>query len=336
MKMGIDTSLTYQNLDVFGAMDFAAGLGSETVMLHRNQLRDYEQGHMRAVKEHADRLGLSLEYGMGCIDRHASTFKAALGTAEEQLRAGILASKALGSPAVQVFIGNLYNRLWYAPFEQRLADAADVIRAVKPLIEETGIRVAIENHGDSTARELAALIDDIGPDYAGVCLDTGNPVVLAEDPLLTVEVLAPYTLMTAFRDNLVWEVEDGAMAQWVQMGAGNTNLPQMVALLREHAPHASFTLELITGGAPKRVPYLDPQAEVWQKVPHTPAPDFARFVALAKKGPVGPVEMVWRPEPPGQEKPSPELAAALKEQQRRHLAESLAYCRDVLGVGEKR
>src|ERR687886_396723 len=74
---------------------------------------------------------------------------------EQVLRTGIAAAQALGSPVVQVFMGNLHNRLASVPFEQRLDGVASVIEAVKPLIEETGIRPAIENHGDTTARELA-------------------------------------------------------------------------------------------------------------------------------------------------------------------------------------
>jgi hypothetical protein len=106
----------------------------------------------------------------------------------------------------------------------------------------------------------------------------------------------------------------------------------MAALIKEHAPKASFCLELITAGAPKDVPYLDPEAEVWQKYPHTLAKDFARFVALAHKGPPGPVEMIWRPEKGA---PEGELAERLRVQQLAHYAESFTYCREVLGMGER-
>jgi sugar phosphate isomerase/epimerase len=332
LKLGIDTSLIYQGFDVFQALDFAASIGAESAILGRGQLKGFDPDHLQKVRAHADNLGLSLEMGIGCIDRHSSNFKPALGAAAEQLTEAIHAAQILGSTKVLCHIGNLHNRLHHGPFEQRLKDAGEAVTSIKPLIEATGIRVAIENHGDATARELAALIEDIGPQYAGVCLDSGNPVAIAEDPLLAVEVLAPYALMTAFRDSLVWRVPDGAMAQWVPMGAGNTDLPAMVRVLQQHAPDVAFSLELIVGGAPKPVPYLDPDSELWQKVGHTPARDFARFVALAEKGPAGPVEVVWRPESGS---PSAELHAQLKEQQRRVLAEGLSYCREALGLGER-
>jgi sugar phosphate isomerase/epimerase len=334
MKLGVDSNaLGYQNFDVFGSLDYAAAAGLDTVQLHRTKLASFDPDYLRTVKARADELGLSIELSSGCIDRYGTVFKSDRGTPEEQLRSGIEAARVLGSPVVQCFMGNIYDRLATVPFEQRLEGVAQAIQAVKPLIEATGIRPAIENHGDTTARELAAFIEQIGPDYAGVCLDSGNPTVLAEDPALTVEILAPYTLMTHVRDNLVWAVEDGAMTQWVHLGAGNSDLPRMAALLKEHAPHTSFSLELITAGAPKPVPYLDQEAELWRTYPHTQARDFARFVALAHRGPTGPVEMVWRPLKGA---PTGELAEQLREQQLRHYVQSFEYCREVLGLGERR
>ena len=334
MKLGVDSNaLGYQGFDAFESLDYAAEAGLDAVQLHRTKLASFDEDYLRTVRARADELGLRIELASGCIDRYGTVFKPDRGTPEEQLRGAIGAARVLGSPVVQCFMGNIFDRLATVPFEQRLEGVADAIHAVKPLIEETGIRPAIENHGDTTARELAAFVESIGPEYVGVCLDTGNPTVIAEDPALTVELLAPYTLMTHVRDNLVWTVERGAMTQWVQLGAGNTDFPRIAALLKEHAPHASFTLELITAGAPKEVPYLDPEAEVWQKYPHTLAKDFARFVALAHKGPRGPVEMIWRPEKGA---PEGELAERLKQQQLRHYAQSFAYCREALGMGERR
>ena len=51
---------------------------------------------------------------------------------------------------------------------------------------DAGVRMAIENHaGDMQARELEGLIEAAGPEYVGVCLDSGNPVWTIEDPHLT-------------------------------------------------------------------------------------------------------------------------------------------------------
>src|SRR6266542_1299604 len=215
MKLGVDTnSLGYQGFDVWGSLDYAAHAGLDTVQLHRTKLASFEEDYLRTVRARADELGLTIELASGCIDRYGTVFKPDRGTPEEQLRGAIGAAHILGSSVVQCFMGNIYDRLATVPFEQRLEGVAEAIRAVAPLIEETGIRPAIENHGDTTARELAAFIEHVGLQYVGVCLDTGNPTVLAEDPALTTEILAPYTLMTHIRDNLVWTVAGGALTQW--------------------------------------------------------------------------------------------------------------------------
>jgi 3-oxoisoapionate decarboxylase len=333
MKLGISANtLNYQGFGIFESIDYAAQVGLDVVQLHRTNLKSRDADYLNSVKDHATRLGLTIELLGGCIDRYGTNFRPERGTAEEQLSSYIGIAHTLGLPVVQVFMGNLDNRLASVPFEQRLDGVAETIEAVRPLIEETGVRPAIENHGDTTARELAAFIERVGPKYAGVCLDTGNPTVMAEDPLLTVEILAPYTLMTAFRDSLVWRAADGAMVQWVHMGAGNTDLPGMIALVKEHAPNVTLCLELITAGPPRSVPYLDPEAKVWRMFPHTLGKDLARFIALAEKGPAGPVEMIWRPK---SGPPEGQLAEQLKQQQLRLYDESFKYCRETLGLGER-
>ena len=55
----------------------------------------------------------------------------------------------------------------------------------------------------------------------GACLDTGNPMWVMEDPLLTLEVLGPYTVTTHIRDSVVFEHPRGAAAQWVALGDGH-------------------------------------------------------------------------------------------------------------------
>jgi 3-oxoisoapionate decarboxylase len=333
MKLGVSANtLNYQGFGILESIDYAAQAGLDSIQIHRTNLTSREPDYLRSIVDRASSQGLSLELLGGCIDRYGSNFRPERGTAEEQLRSYMDIAHALGLSVVQVFMGNMDNRLDSVPFEQRLEGVAETVHAVKPLIEETGVRLAIENHGDTTARELAAFIQSIGPKYVGVCLDTGNPTTMGEDPLLTVEILAPYTLMTAFRDSLVWRVENGAMVQWVQMGAGNTDLPGQIAVLKEHAPHVTLSLEQITAGPPRSVAYLEPDAKVWRMFPHTLARDFARFVALAQKGPTGPVEMIWRP---AKGAPEGELAEQLKQQQLQHYAQSFKYCREVLGLGER-
>ena len=78
------------------------------------------------------------------------------------------------------------------------------------------------------ACELKTLIEEAGKDYVGACLDTGNPMWVMEDPLLTLEVLGPYTVTTHIRDSVVFEHPRGAAAQWVALGDGIVDFKKFV------------------------------------------------------------------------------------------------------------
>ena len=102
-----------------------------------------------------------------------------------------------------------------------------------------------------------------------------------EDPLLTLEVLGPYTLTTHIRDSAVFEHPSGAAMQWVALGDGVIDFRQFFDKFRQLCPNAVAHLEILTGSAARVIPYFDP--EFWKAFPTAKASDFARFVALARK-----------------------------------------------------
>ena len=54
----------------------------------------------------------------------------------------------------------------------------EVLRNIRSKAMGEGIKIAIENHaGDMQARELKTLIEKAGPEFVGVCLDSGNPAL---------------------------------------------------------------------------------------------------------------------------------------------------------------
>jgi hypothetical protein len=124
------------------------------------------------------------------------------------------------------------------------------------------------------------------------------------------------------------------MAQWTPVGQGYIDLARIIWILSEQAPHAPINIEMITGGSPWHIPYLDPSADYWKAYPNMPARDFARFVALVQHGKPEPHEQVVTP-PGTRTLPPGELGEQLKAQQRRHVEESVSYCRTVLGLGER-
>jgi len=334
MKLGIDSfSLRWQGWDAFQILDYAAQLGLDNVHFsERRHFASLDEENLRKLKRHADNLGVSIEVGMLSFDKYAGAFNAELGSGEQQLTEMARAARIVGSPVVRCVLGFQADRLGAVPFERHVEECVRALRAAGPAARECGVRFAIENHGgvDLLARELKALIEAAGTDIAGACLDTGNPVYGGEDPVLSAEVLGEYVISSHVRDSRVWAVEDGAMAQWVPVGQGYMDMRRIVEIMEECAPNAPVDLEIITGGAPKHIPYLDPNSDYWKMYPDMPAPDFARFVALAERGKPEPLEQLTMPRGPGVQPDD-----ALKAQQRRHFEESVAYCKQMLHIGER-
>jgi sugar phosphate isomerase/epimerase len=337
MRLGIDSySVRWQGWDAFQILEYSASLGLDNVHFsERRNFASLEPEYLASVKRRADELGLAIEVGMGSFDQFSTSFHPELGSGEEQLAAMLHAARIVGSPVVRCYLGTAPDRVGPVPFAQHLAESERTLRAVAPLARDLGIKVAVENHGgvDLLARELQSLVEAVGFDAVGVCLDTGNPTYGGEDPVLAAELLAPYVISSHVRDTRVWSVEKGALAQWAPLGEGNVNLKQIVHLLETRAPNPPIDLEIITGSAPKSLPYLDPAADFWTYYPTMLAQDFARFVALAQTGHKGPIEQIVAPY--NLEGLSPEQLDAMRAQQRQHFADSVRYAKDELGLGER-
>lgn len=336
MLLGIDSfSLRWQGWDAFQLMDYAAGLGLRNVHFsERANLESLETPYLQRLRNRADELDLRIEIGMRSFERHSTTFDPALGSGEEQLATMLRAADVVGSPIVRCFLGMQADRMGDVPFDQHIAEAVRTLRAAAPIAERLGITIAIENHGgvDLLAPELRDLIEAVGSGFVRVCLDTGNPPYAAEDALLAAEILAPYVVTTHLRDTRIWATDSGAMVQWAPTGEGNVDLRRIVEIVERHAPDSALDLEIITGVAPKEIPYFDPDSDFWHMYPGMRARDFARFVAIAQGGTAEPLDQLCLE--PGVWAPPPDQLDAFRAQQRDHFERSITYCRDILGLGQ--
>jgi hypothetical protein len=218
------------------------------------------------------------------------------------------------------------DRLSVPPAEL-IEETIRTLKAVAPQAEAANIAIAVENHGmgDLLAPELRDVIEAVGSTQVRVCLDTGNPVYAAEDPVYAAEILAPYTVSTHLRDTLAWLTPEGAMVQWAPAGRGSVDLAKIVGILQDAAPDVPIDLEVITGIGPNLIDYLNPDSEQWRLFPDMPAIPFARFLALAAASGPGPLDQLQLPE--GVWQPPAADLETYQRQQRAHFEESVAWCR---------
>ena len=67
----------------------------------------------------------------------------------------------------------------------------------------SGVRLALENHGDLRVADILELFERVDrPDTLGVCLDNVNLIRVGDDMAGGTRALAPYTLLVQLKDHL--------------------------------------------------------------------------------------------------------------------------------------
>jgi len=309
-------------------LDYAASLKLDAIQISNlGEYESLEPAYLAKIREQATRLGIIIEAGIGCICTESKHYNPKLGAPVDYLRQGMRVARQVGASVMRCFMGGPDDRRSGHPMEPLVESTIKVLRSVRSEALELGVKIAIENHGDLQARELKALVEEAGADAVGVCLDTGNPVQVLEDPLFTLEILGPHVLTTHVRDSVVYEHPRGAAFQWVALGDGCLDLAGLVARHRQLCPKAIMQLEIITGRPPQVLPYWEP--EFWKAFPRMGAADFARFAGLVRRGHPFMGSMMIA----GTGRQPPEFQAALRYQQRYDLERSLDYAMKKLDVG---
>ena len=331
VKLGFDTySLRAFGWKIPRFLEYAASQKLDTIQISSmSDYESYEPAYLQKVRDDAARYRLTLDAGMGCICPISKSYSQNGPPVRDRLLQGLRVAKAVGATSMRCYLGALADRLGEPGIEACIAETVKIFKAVRSEALDLGVKIAVENHsGDLQGRELRMLIEEAGKDYVAACLDTGNPLWCIEDPFVTLEHLAPYTVTTHIRDSCVFETPRGAAAQWVALGDGVIDLVKFTAEFRRLCPNSSLQLEIITGRPPTELPYLEPS--FWKAFAKMPAAEFARFVKLAKTGRpfMGAMAILDVPA-----RKSPASAEALKEQQRVDLERSFEYARKKLDVG---
>jgi 3-oxoisoapionate decarboxylase len=325
LKLGLDTySIRAYQWKALRLIEYAASLKLDAAQISFGDYESLEPAYLAQVKDTADRAGLALEGDIGCICPTAAGFDKRERSAEERTLRGLRASRAVGAKAMRCFLGSMSERRGNIPIDAHIETTIKVLKSIRTQAQDTGVKIALENHnGDLHAIEVKYIVEAAGKDFVGVTYDSGNPMWLLEDPMFTLETLAPYIVTSHFRDSAVWETDKGIHFQWVALGDGTIDMQALVARFHELCPQAPMQLEIITGRPPQVLNCYAGGDEFWRAYPKVTGAQFARFAALAKKGRpyAGPMITTSTGKQPA------EYDAALKMQQKLDLERSVEYAR---------
>jgi sugar phosphate isomerase/epimerase len=257
-----------------------------------------DEAAVRQVREHADRLGIKLQLAYGSLCPSARAFNAQLGSVEEQVARALKASQIFGATCMRCILGGDPER---PQIDMHIENMVKAIRGVRSRVADSGVKLAVENHGgDLQAREMKMMIDAVGRDVMGVCLDSGNPVWMLEDPHMTLETLISYAETCHVRDSAVWKVPEGIAVRWVNMGDGNVDIDGWIRKFIQAKPGMPIIFENLVSARPRIHAVYDPKFwDNWRKMP---AWELGRFLTLADKGTPKPATPLAAGKTPGQQR----------------------------------
>ncbi|MBW9108489.1 sugar phosphate isomerase/epimerase family protein [Microbacterium ureisolvens] len=132
-----------------------------------------------------------------------------------------------------------------AAWEDQLVAIERFLHRLAPVLRDTGVRLNLETHEEITTFELLRLIESVGDDVLGVCLDPANLPVRAEVPRDAIARIAPYVRTTQLRDAALWRTPAGLSRFIAPCGEGVMDWPAVLDLLLQHNPGLNLTIEPI-------------------------------------------------------------------------------------------
>ena len=294
----IDGSVSGNQFTPVTFLDYLSSIELTWAMLSVPAQTLGDEAALKAIRAHADRLGIRLQLAFGSVCPSSKSFNAQNGTLDEQVARGLKASQIFGATCMRCVLGGDPER---PQIEMHVDNMVKAVRAMRSRIVDSGVKLAVENHGgDLQAREMKEMIEAVGTDVMGVCLDAGNPVWMLEDPHFTLETLIPYALTCHVRDSAVWKTPDGIAVRWVNMGDGNVDIDGWIRAFVQARPGMPIIFENLVSGAPRVHHIYDPA--FWKNWSKMTASDFSRFLAIADRGTPKPAAAPTPGKTPGQQR----------------------------------
>jgi len=131
-----------------------------------------------------------------------------------------------------------------------VAAIQDGLEAAAPLVRESGVLLAVENHFDVPSPVLRRIIEDVGEPAVGICLDTANSIALLERPLETAAALAPLAIQAHIKDYLVEKAPIGYHVTGRPLGEGWLDLDALAEILAPRLDALDLYVELWMDPAP--------------------------------------------------------------------------------------
>ena len=131
---------------------------------------------------------------------------------------------------------------WGARWNEMIAHAHDTLRREINRVADAGLVLAIEDHQDVGSEELVELVERLGP-HAGICLDTGNPFSVGEDPVAFTRRAAHRIRHVHLKDYVAQFTDEGYRLVRCAVGDGAVPFKEIAAVLEEQGTPLAASIE---------------------------------------------------------------------------------------------
>lgn len=241
MRVGIDTfSLRDLQLDAFDQLDWIREHRFDGVQFG---CLGTDTARLREIRSRADELGL-----YSYVSLASPNWRMGSGTYQDcvaTLRRQIIAAAEAGWHELHTTLGSDANRYRHSTqsWPAQLDGSVRVLQELSPVLHDTGSRINLEPHFDTTTFELVRICETVGPDICGICLDTANVMLFGEHPIDAMRRTAPYTHLTHTKDAILYFGEHGLMRQTFPPGRGVIDWEAGLPILGEYEPDLPLSIE---------------------------------------------------------------------------------------------
>ena len=223
--VGIPEQMPERPMTARGLLDKARALEVSVVQIADNMsLHELPVSEIEALQEGATDLVIEL----GCRGIHP-----------DHLDTYVRLAELLGSRVLRVVVDTDDHH----PPEDEIVSS---LREFVPHLEKASVVLAIENHDRFRASALARIIERIGSDHVGVCLDTVNSFGALEGPQVVVDALVPYVVNLHVKDFVVERASHlkGFSIEGRPAGQGQLDIPWLLGRLNDQGINVNAILEL--------------------------------------------------------------------------------------------
>jgi len=231
-----------KTMNLMQLMDKAVEWGLDGLHITGCDLESKDDQRLKEVREAAAAHGLYLEYNFSLNEEFDPRLT-------DTIADGVRIASKLGADYAKLSLDirrprPLYGSCFHPQVMKQLVAVYDEAMAALPLLEETGVKLALENHTETFADEILWLVQQVNHPLVGACVDTVNSMGVLEDPQVAVEKLAPYAFVNHFCDHKLDRDQFGIRFHGVALGDGDIDCKKVYDTICKVSPTDRITFEI--------------------------------------------------------------------------------------------